>query len=279
MTSTAASWEALPDGVGTVLAVAGDVRVAAQSGRLRAWRGLAPLWVAEVGSANPARPTVLPDRVLWGPYAVDLGTGSVTELPFARVPAGYVPTAHAWSADGSVAVAAGRRLDPGGSSPPAAAWLLGPSGPSALWSGVDVPPVAVGSDLPFVVVGHRNPDVYSRDGRLLRSLEGVTSPQRLDGHAGRLLVAEAGLLSVWELASGSLLGRAPGTWVDACLTPDGETVVAADMAGQLQRMPVAGGLHRGADVPADGPVMAVATDGRVLLASFARLPGLRVRPL
>ena len=142
-----------------------------------------------------------------------------------------------------------------------------------------MPPVAVCLDLPFVVVGHRNPDVYSLDGALLRSLEGVTSPPRIDGQAGRLLVVEAGLLSVWELVSGSLLGRAPGTWVDACLTPDGETVLAADMAGRLQRMPVADGLRSAGEVPADGPVMAVATDGRVLLASFAQLPGLRVRPL
>ena len=118
-------WQALPDGAGTVLAVAGDVRVAAQSGRLRAWRGLDPLWSVEVGEPNPARPTVLADRVLWGPYAVDLDTGSVTDVPFARPPAGYAQTAHAWSADGSLAVAAGRRRDRGGSAPPAAAWLLG----------------------------------------------------------------------------------------------------------------------------------------------------------
>ena len=51
------------------------------------------------------------------------------------------------------------------------------------------------------------------------------------------------------------------------------------MAGRLHRMPVADGLRSADEVPADGPVMAVATDGRTLLASFAQLPGLRVRPL
>jgi hypothetical protein len=273
------SWQALPDGVGTVLAVRGDVRIAAQSGRLRAWRGLEPRWVAEVDSPNPAQPTVLADRVLWGPYAVDLDSGAVTELPFARVPAGYVQTAHAWSPDGSLAAAAGRRLDPGGSSAPAAAWALGRSGASILWSGADVPPLAVLVEPPFIVVGHRNPDVHSVDGTLLRSLDGVASPQRLDGASGRLLVVEAGLLSVWDPSSGVLLGRAPGTWVDACLTPDGETVVAADMAGTIHRLPVATGLRGGVDEPADGPAIGVATDGRELLASFAGLPGLRVHPL
>jgi hypothetical protein len=273
------SWEALPDGVGTVLAVAGEVRVAAQSGRVRAWRGLEPLWVAEVDSPNPARPTIVADRVLWGPYAVDLDTGSVTELPFGRVPAEYIQTAHAWSPDGAVAAGAGRRLDPGGSVPPAAAWLLGRSGVSTLWSGADVPPLALLVESTFIAIGHRNPDVYSVDGALLRSLDGVISPQRLDGGGARLLVVEAGLLSVWDPSSGVLLARAPGTWVDACLTPDGETVVAADMAGKIHRLPVATGLTAGVEEPADGPAIAVATDGQVLLAAFAALPGLRVHPL
>ena len=271
-------WQALPDGVGTVVAVTGEIRVAAQAGRLRAWRGPTPLWLAEVGEPNPARPTILADRVLWGPYSVNLDTGTVTALPDARPPAGYAQTAHAWSADGSLAVAAGRRQDRGGSLPPAAAWLFGVT-PTPLWSGADVPPLAVFVDPQLVVVGHRNPDVHAIDGSLLRSLDGVISPQRLDGHAGRLLVVEAGLLSVWNPVAGSLLGRAEGGWVDACLTPDGESVLAADMAGNLHLMSVAAGLRGGVEYPADAPVIGVATDGRVLLAAFARLPGLRERPL
>ena len=70
-----------------------------------------------------------------------------------------------------------------------------------------------------------------------------------------------------------------GGWVDACLTPDGESVLAADMAGNLHLMSVAAGLRGGVEYPADAPVIGVATDGRVLLAAFARLPGLRERPL
>jgi hypothetical protein len=277
--SAVTPWQALPDGAGTVLAVAGDVRVAAQSGRLRAWRGLSPAWSVEVGEANQARPTVVADRVLWGPYAVDVDTGAVTVLPFARPPAGYAQTAHAWSADGSLAVAAGRRRDRGGSVPPAAAWLLGESGPQTLWSGSDVPPQAVFVDPALVVVGHRNPEVDGTDGTPLRTLDGVTSAQRIDGRAGRLLVVEAGLLSVWDPARGSLLGRRSGGWVDACLTPDGDLVLAADMAGKLLRLSVAAGLVGEVEVPADGPVIGVATDGQVLFASFAGLPALRVRVL
>ena len=55
-------WQALPDGVGTVVAVTGEIRVAAQAGRLRAWRGLDPTLAgggggAESGSSDdPGRP-------------------------------------------------------------------------------------------------------------------------------------------------------------------------------------------------------------------------------
>ncbi len=127
MSTASNGWAAVPGGVGSVLAVAGDVRVAAEISRLRAWRGLVPLWLAEAPEQNPARPTILADRVCWGPYAADLDTGALTEIPFARPPQGYLATAHAWSPDGSAAVAAGRRRDPGGSAPAVAAWRLDPS--------------------------------------------------------------------------------------------------------------------------------------------------------
>ncbi len=142
-----------------------------------------------------------------------------------------------------------------------------------------MPPVAVFTDPDLVVVGHRNPDVRALDGRWLRSLDGMTPAQRIDGRAGRLLVVEAGSLSVWDPVTGALLGRRSGGWVDACLTPDGESVLAADMAGDLHRLSVAAGLVGGILVPADGPVIGVATDGEVLFASFARMPALRVRAL
>jgi hypothetical protein len=273
------SWQALPDGVGTVLAVAGDLRVAAQSGRLRAWHGFTPVWRAEINESNPARPTVLSDRVLWGPYAIDLDTGAVTELAYARPAAGYAQTAHAWSPDGSRAVVAGVRRDPSGTLPAAAAWSLDKATSRTLWSGADVPPVAVFADSERLVIGHRSPDVYGTDGTLLRSLDGVTSPQRIDGRSARLLTVESGQLSVWDLDSGSLLGRRSGGWVDGCLTPDGQSVLAVDLVGGLCRLSVATGLESVLKEPVDGPVTGVATDGQVLLASFAELPGLRTRPL
>ena len=273
------SWAALPGGVGSVLAVAGAVRVAAEISRLRAWRGLTPLWLAEAPEQNPARPTILADRVCWGHYAVDLGTGALDEIPFARPPEEYRTTAHAWSPDGSVAVAAGRRRDPASSAPPVAAWRLDTTGPTTLWSGDDVPPVAVAVDGATAVVGHRDPVVYSADANPPKVLSAPTPPQRIGIRSAMLLLVGSGELSVWDLATGALLGRTTGTWMDACLTPDGRTVLAVDMSGRLVRMPVAVNLGIATVEPQDSPMTAVATDGNVLLAAFAGLPGLRVREL
>lgn len=272
-------WQALPDGVGTVLAVAGDVFVAAQAGRLRAWRGRTPLWLAEVADANPARPTILAERVLWGPYAVATRSGEVTEIAYARPPVGYLQTAHAWSADGSVAIAAGRRRDPGGSGPSAAAWLLTPDGHVPLWSADDVPPTALFIDRDVAIVGHRDPGMYAMDSLLLRSLATATPPQRIDARAGRILLVEAGSLSVRDRSDGSLLGRLEGGWMDACLTPDGTEVLAADLVGNLVRLTVGTGVADTVPEALDDPLTGVATDGSVLLGSFSYPPGLRFRSL
>lgn len=277
---TETDWAELPGGVGSVLAVAGELRIAAQASRLRAWRGLAPLWAVEVAEQNPARPAIVGDRVLWGPYAVDVGSGVVTPLSFARPAPGYLQTAHAWSPDGSVAVAAGRRRDPAGSAPSAGCWRLAADGSAILWTGDDVPPVAVFLDEDRIVVGHRDPAVHP----LLPASAGTplvlaapVPPVRIDGRAGRLLVVEPGALTVWDAAAGRLLGRAPGTWMDACLTPDGQRVFAADATGDLVRLSVGRALSDPSAESLTAPVTAVATDGRVLLAAFAGLPGLRVR--
>jgi hypothetical protein len=112
-----------------------------------------------------------------------------------------------------------------------------------------------------------------------RVLNAPTPPQRIDIRSARLLLVGSGELSVWDLDTGTVLGRASGTWMDACLTPDGETVLAVDMSGRLVRLTVSDGLRAATVEPQDTPMTAVATDGHVLLAAFAGLPGLRVREL
>jgi hypothetical protein len=277
--STRDGWVELPGGTGSVLAVAGEIRVAAELSRLRAWRGSVFLWLVEAPDQNPGRPIILADRVCWGHYSVDLESGVATNFPFARPPVEYLQTAHAWSPDGSMAIAAGRRRDPGGSVPAVAAWRLEASGSTTLWSGDDVPPVAVAIDGEIAVVGHRDPLVYRSAGLSSTALRAPTPPQRIDIQSARLLLVGSGELSVWDVPSGSELGRAAGIWMDACLTADGETVLAVDMSGRLAHLSVTENLRTVVVESQEAPMTAVATDAEVLLAAFARLPALRVRQL
>jgi hypothetical protein len=274
-------WSVLPDGVGTVLAVSGERVVAAESGRLRAWQGDRVQWVAQVPEPNPARPRLLPDRVLWGPYSIAWSDGAVTPLPAARPPAGYRQTAHAWSADGATAVLAGGLQDRSSSAPPAAAWLA-EADRVELWSAADLPPVAVAVWSDAVLVGHRSPQPQQLDGRpgpLLDAAAAVVPAQRIDRGGDVLLLVTPGELAVFALSSGALIGAAPGWWVDGCVTPDGRTVIGVAGGGELLAYDVGDGLlPRALPSPADDAV-AVATDGTSLVAAFRRPPGLRRCPL
>jgi dipeptidyl aminopeptidase/acylaminoacyl peptidase len=267
-------WTALPEGTGTVLAVSDELCAAAEAGRLRLWHGLSGPVVAQVPSANPARPQVLSDRVLWGPYAIGID-GSVTELTWAAVPGDYRQTAHAWSPDGRRAVAAARRIDPAGNGPENAVWLMSASSSLLLWEGSGVPPTAVGFTGPTVVVGAGAPELIDDLGHPIGRLDGRTPATRLDTQSGRLLVVESGQLTVWDGAR-SLAARS-GFWLDACLTPDGEEILAVTGDGTLVRLAVASGLPHVESIPANAPITAIATDGQSVLASFNGLPALQIR--
>ena len=267
-------WTALPEGTGTVLAVSGERCAAAESGRLRLWRGLRGPVVAQVLKANPARPLVLADRVLWGPYAMGLD-GSVTELTWAAVPGDYRQSAHAWSTDGRRAVAAGRRIDPAGTGPENAVWLMSASSSVLVWEGSGVPPAAVGFAGPTVVVGAGAPELVDEQGHPIGPLDGGTPATRLDSRSGRLLVVESGRLTVWD--GDRQVAARSGFWLDACLTPSGEEILAVGGDGILIRLAVAAGLPDVESISADAPVTGIATDGESVLASFNGLPALRLR--
>jgi hypothetical protein len=273
-----AGWTELPDGAGTVLAGAGEWTVATQSGRLRAWREATPTVTVEVPAANAGRPTIVGARALWGAFSIDLVDGTFEHIPAAAPDDGYLQTAHAWSRDGAVAVCAASLLEPDGRTP-SAVWLSDGQSRTSLWSGHDVAPKALCATESAVIVGHRSPDVYTHDATLLRTLDGVTSPLRLDARAGRLLVVESSTLTVWDLGPGARVAQASGAWIDACLTPDGRSLLAVDSAGRLRLHEVTDALPAVRDVAADAPVVAVsATDGHIV-AGFNAVPVIRRCPL
>ena len=99
-------WEALPEGVGSVVAIGGELVAAAALSSLMIWRNGELLGRYDSPVPNPGRLAVVGDRVHWGTWVVDAGTGEVSAGPqLSEVLPGY--------ADGRGAVARRVRLDPG----------------------------------------------------------------------------------------------------------------------------------------------------------------------
>jgi hypothetical protein len=277
------AWSALDGGTGTVLAVAGEVAIAAQLGTLTVWSDGEPAVTIHAEVPNPARPRVVGRRVHWGPHVVDLDNGTHDRLvPTGDVLPGYAQTAHAWARGGDAAMVAGRWTDPAG-HPRAVAALVDGDGarPTMIWEAREDAPVALWVGDATGVVGTRSPEVVDRAGRLVRVLTGTSAPFRIDGDGAgaRLLVAEHATLGVWNLADGELLGRCSGTFVDAALTPDGRRVVTVDFSGRMRVHAVAPELPLVTELDSDDPALAVAVTDDRIVAAFAAMPAIRTSSL
>lgn len=280
------SWQPLPDGAGTALAVSGNIAAAADPGWLRVWRD--GVRVAEVAAdaPTPGRPQIVGDRVHWGPTVVRLG-GAADEVQveaYGQVgpPEGYVATAYGWSPDGLILAGAAHRLSTTGSEPPSVVWCcdLGSGERTVIWSGADVAPTTldVGN---VIVVGHRRPTVHDSAGRLLATLPEGIAPLRIEVIEARpadlVLVAEATRLLVCTVA-GDLVGVRDGLFVDGAWAPgDPPAVLAVDFAGQLIEYAVAPGLPVLRPRSAPDRVLTVTADAERVLAAFAFPPGLRTQ--
>jgi hypothetical protein len=123
----------------------------------------------------------------------------------------------------------------------------------------------VGSSL--AAVGTRQPQVLGYDGSRRAELDGTTPPVRIEGSAdeSRLLVVENHRLRLWETAGWTLVGTAPGQWLDAAFAPDGSLVVAVDFDGTLHALDAT--LAPSTTLPAPARVDGVAvTDDRIAVA-------------
>jgi hypothetical protein len=280
------TWTPLHGPGGTVLAASGSVTAAAETSVLRVWVGADLVAEAAADQPNLARPRIVGQTVLWGQHRLDISDGTHRRLaPMAKILPGYEQTAHAWASDGHAAVVAARWIGPPG-APPSVVSMLEADGErqSTLWESPDVAPGALWfGDRAIVVGAPRVYDAPRYDGvsPAVRTWDADTSPFRIDGDdaGARVLVAEYAQLTVWHLATGEMLGRCAGLWIDAALTPDGTRVVTADSDGRVHVRHVAAGLPIVAEVSTDAPTLAVAaTDARVV-ATFDRLPAIRTTAL
>ena len=279
------SWQPLPDGAGTALAVSGAIVAAADLGWLRVWRD--GVRVAEVAAhtPTPGRPQIVGDWVHWGPTVVHLGGARdqprVDSYPEIGPPEGYAATAYGWSPDGVVLVGAAHRLSPTGSEPPSLVWFcdIGSGERTVVWSGADIPPTTVDVG-DVVVIGHRRPTVHDYSGRPLATLPEGIAPLRVEvttGPKALVYVVEATRLLVGT-ADGEIVGVRDGLFVDGAWAPGGPpTVLAVDFAGQLSEYAAAAGLPEVRPWAAPDRILTVAADENHMVAAFAFPPGLRIR--
>lgn len=271
-------WDALSEGVGSVVAAGGDLVAAATLSSLTVWRS--GVLLERFGSpvANPGRLAVVADRVHWGNRVVDTRTGNVTVGPqFSEVLPGYTQTAAARSPDGSTAVLAGRWGGVIGEQPSAAAVRVDGGHGTVLWQASDVAPDAVWCGSARLVVGCRMPLIFDWSGRPLGALPLETPPFRIDGdRAGSaVLVAGHGRLVVGAV-DGSVLAAADGQWLDAALAPNGECLLSVDLSGALRVHVLQPGLPVLREIPTPDRVVGIGVSDDLLVAAFGVPPAVRV---
>jgi hypothetical protein len=274
-------WQALPEGVGSVVAVGGELVAAAALSSLMIWRNGELLGRFASPVPNPGRLAVVGNRVHWGTRVVDTGTGKVAAGPqLSDVLPGYGQTAAAWSPDASAVLLAGRWGGAIGEQPTAAAVLVDGGHIATLWQVSDVAPDALWCGDDRLIVGCRMPAVFDRSGRGLGSLPLETPPFRIDGdRAGSVvLVAGRGRLVVGA-ADGSVITTADGQWLDAALAPDGGSVLSLDLAGDLRVRSVEPGLPVRKEVPTPDRVVGIGVSDDAIVAAFGVPPAVRVLQL
>jgi hypothetical protein len=243
-------WTSLPDARGTAPAVAGPVTALAGRHELTAWCGGRVAARASSEIAVPGRARLVgagPDcegAVHWGPWVVDLRTGTAERLdalaaaddePFVPVAAGRArggpaAVAYAWSPDGRTVAVSRRRADA------AEVVLRDRSGRAigTVWTGAGPAPDAVWAGRDVTVVGDRRPVVAAPDGTTMAHLDATTPPVRIESDdESRLLVVEHGRLSVWDMSDWQPVAAADGSWLDAAIGPAGTAVAALDFTGRL----------------------------------------------
>ena len=274
-------WDALPESVGSVVAIGGELVAAAALSSLMIWRNGELLGRYDSPVPNPGRLAVVGDRVHWGTRVVDTGTGGVAAGPqLSEVLPGYGQTAAALSPDGSVAILAGRWGGEIGERPTAAAALVDGEHSATLWQAADIAPDAVWCGDGRLVVGCRMPAIFDRSGRSLGGYPMDPPPFRIEGDrtGSVVLMAGHGRLVVGA-ADGSVLAAADGQWLDAALAPSAGFVVSVDLTGELTMRSTEPGLPAISQIPAPDRVVGVGISDDALVAAFGVPPAVRVLQL
>ena len=141
-----------------------------------------------------------------------------------------------------------------------------------LWEGQDFAPRSACIGENRIALGTRNPMIFDREGKLLKTLPGDLLPERihLSEDGAVLFVQTYESVTLWHTESWQVKAVVKGPWLNAALSPGGGTLYAIDFEGNLytgdlldERSPVK-------KIPVPDPLTTVDAGEEWLVAGFAR---------
>jgi|GEM_PF-1551223 len=248
-------WKNLANGRGTNLAVYEGFAAAAELSRMTVWSAGETLAVIESKTQIPARPQFIKDRLYWGDFILDLDTGTYdqidgvaaalkvgTGLPTVPSPLGdYIPVAITWSTNRDYIVVSANWV--GTREPrPARVVLLDKKGrfSRVLSQQNEAAPTAVWAGSHAIVVGGRRVEIFSFDGAQIGGFNLTTPAVRIESTLDerKLLLVEHGQLTVIDPTTRSIIGSKRGRFLDASMDPSGQFVMALDLTGKMNLIPI-----------------------------------------
>ncbi len=242
-------WTTIPVGYGEDFAIKGTNIAGAQGNRLSirtAAGNIKEIWSPRKESGYPRW---IGPNVYWGDGWVDAESGDhvhISEIEKAFIegtsisstingPANYTPVTYAWAPDGSFVLASLGWIGKGSAA--SRVILIDKNGTirSNLWEGYELAPKAAWVGKHWIAVGTRDPSVYDLNGTLVTSLGGKLMPERIEADEKEtvLLIHSYDGVTFWNTQNWKKMAVIDGAWLDASISPGGETAALIDFEGRL----------------------------------------------
>lgn len=242
-------WITVPVGHGEDFAIGETGIAGAQGNRLSIRTGTGSIKETWSPRRECGFPRWIGTYVYWGDGWVDAESGDyahIGEIDKAFIegtsvsstingPGNYAPVTYAWAPDASFVLASVGWVGEG--SAPSRVISIHKNGTlkNVLWEGYELAPKAAWVGKQWIAVGTRNTSVYDLNGMPVASLGGKLLPERIEANENEtvLLIHSYDGVAFWDTHNWQRKAVIDGAWLDASISPDGETAALVDFEGRL----------------------------------------------